>query len=331
MDERINLRAVEHYCDQYAARVLDAFYANKTTISGSEILQLCEIRQINLFVIRELFKAWKAENKKIKSAYFDYEAPPVKRALEELMNTLSNHILVERSYFEPILKKAVHNTVMLIVDPYDFFADLIEEENQLEFDAFKEELKYLKINRAPLERLLKKIEEKNLKHLTGNEAFSMLDQILEEVNFTPEDVDDHLRKLSNVLPVSIDQFYESKKTPSATQAPPPKPVQTNTPTTPQKPSINEKLAGAPKPTLADNFKKIGRIKDHLTINQKFMFTKVLFHGDFELFSKAIDDLDRQDNIQGALKYLEHNYEEWDRESEEFHEFMELIEMRFNVR
>jgi hypothetical protein len=30
-----------------------------------------------------------------------------------------------------------------------------------------------------------------------------------------------------------------------------------------------------------------------------------------------------------MKYLEQNYEEWDRESEEFHEFMELVEKRFN--
>jgi hypothetical protein len=97
-----------------------------------------------------------------------------------------------------------------------------------------------------------------------------------------------------------------------------------------KPTINEKLAQEPRPILADNFKRITRIRESLTINQKFMFTKVLFHGDFELFSKAIDDLDRQDNIQGALRYLEQNYEEWDRESEEFHEFIELVEKRFGI-
>ena len=82
-------------------------------------------------------------------------------------------------------------------------------------------------------------------------------------------------------------------------------------------------------TLVDGFQKITNIKGSLSINQKFMFTKVLFHGDFELFTKAIDDLDRQDNLNGALKYLESNHEEWDRESEEFHEFMEILEKRFN--
>jgi len=70
-------------------------------------------------------------------------------------------------------------------------------------------------------------------------------------------------------------------------------------------------------------------KDSLTINQKFMFTKVLFHGDFELFSKAIDHLDRQDNMKAALRYIDDEHaSSWDRDSEEFHEFMELVERRF---
>jgi len=93
-------------------------------------------------------------------------------------------------------------------------------------------------------------------------------------------------------------------------------------------TINDRHTTEVRPTLADNFKKIARIKDSLTINQKFMFTKVLFHGDFELFSQTVEDLDRQDNLKGAMRFLEENYEEWDKESEEFHEFMELIEMRF---
>ena len=67
----------------------------------------------------------------------------------------------------------------------------------------------------------------------------------------------------------------------------------------------------------------------MTINQKFMFTKVLFHGDFELFTKAVDRLDQFDNLSSALRYIEEEHAStWDRDSEEFHEFMELVENRF---
>lgn len=341
MDEKINLKAVEQYCDTYSSHVLDSFFAKKTRITGPEILSLCELRQINLFVINELFKTWKSETNKFKSPYFDFEAEPVKEALENLLGTLSNHISIDRKNLEPLMRTAVKNTMMLIVDPYDFFAGLIEENDVIDKEGFKEQLKYLKINKAPLERLLQKIEEKETTQLSGNEAFAMLDTILEEVNFTPEDIDGHLAKFSAVVPLSIEKFYEPRvvKEPVPVHVEPVVPVVKKEPQQPvvnvlsqqpqQKPTVNEKLAQEPRPTIADNFKRISKIKDSLTINQKFMFTKVLFHGDFELFSKAIDDIDRQDNIQGAMKYLEMNYEEWDRESEEFHEFMELVEKRFN--
>lgn len=338
MEEKINLNEVAQYSKEFSARVLDSFFSNKEKITGSEVLNLCELRQINLFVIQELFNAWKEQNAKNRSPYFDYEAEPVKDAMETLMNVLSNHIAIDREHFAPLLEKAVYNTMLLIVDPYDFFADLIEgQKDAITADSFKEQIKYVKINKAPLERLLVKLGEGNIQSASGNQVFSMLDSILEEVNFTPEDVEGYLAKFSSVVPVSIDRFYDQKASPEKLEeetvtTPEPsqwiKPVVETPPTQEVKPTINEKLANEPRPTLADNFKKITRIKESLTINQKFMFTKVLFHGDFELFSKAIDDLDRQDHIQGALRYLEQNYEEWDRDSEEFHEFMELVEKRF---
>jgi len=334
MDEKINLGAVAQYSDEYTGKTLDSFFSGNTKITGPDILRLCEPRQINLFVIHELFKAWKEETTKTQSPFFDYSAAPVKEAQEVLMNALSNHISIDREKFSPLLKKAVYNTLLLTIDPYDFFADLIEGQNdQISVESLAEQLKYVKINRPPLERLLEKLRQNNVVTISGNEAFALLDGILEEVNFTPEDIDGYIAKFSSVIPVSIDRFYEQraeaqtrnevKPETSPWFTPSPSPV------TPQaKPTINDKLSQEPRATLADNFKRITRIKENLTINQKFMFTKVLFHGDFELFSKAVEDLDRQDNIEGALRYLESNYEEWDRESEEFHEFMELVEKRF---
>jgi hypothetical protein len=256
----------------------------------------------------------------------------VKEAMHTLMNALSNNISIDREHFSLLLKKASYNTLLLIIDPYDFFGELIEgQKDQVTIESFKEQLRYIKINKAPLEHLLQKLVQENINKISGNEAFAMLDNILQEVNFTPEEIDDYLSKFSSVVPVSVEQFYENKPAGKIDHR-----VETSpffTPTTesagaPQKPTVNEKHSQEPRPTLADNFQRITRIKESLTINQKFMFTKVLFHGDFELFSQAIEDLDRQDNLQGALRYLEQNYEEWDRESEEFHEFMELVEKRF---
>jgi hypothetical protein len=344
MDEKISLNAIEKYSEAYSQKVLDAFFRDKQKASGKDLMTLCGIQQINHFILLELFGAWREENEKIKSPYFDYDAAPVKESLENLMSTLSNHISVDREDLSPLLGKAVRQTMLLILDPYDFFSYLIagNRDHPLDGNKFQEILKYIKINRSPLERLYKKLESAPALSITGNEAFGLLDQILEEVNFTPEDIDSYIEKFSAVELLTVEQFYPQKETPIevAPQVEEPKivvevkeEIKTSIHTSFEKPkeTINESMQSksTPRQTLVDGFQKIANIKTSLSINQKFMFTKVLFHGDFELFSQAIDDLDRQDNLTGALRYLETNHEEWDRESEEFHEFMEILEKRFN--
>lgn len=319
MDEKISLEAIALYSDTYAEKVLKKAFGEKQKIDGKEILSLCDVHQINLFIVRELFKAWREEFKKLKSPYFDYENSEVKEALENFMSVLSKNISINSQHFAPLLKKAVSQTVLLILDPYDYFSILISgTQNKLDVASFKEEIKYLKINKAPLERLLERLEDKKVKEISGNEAFAILDQILEEVNFSPEDVDDYINKFSLIENLAPEKFY-FKKTDEPVKA---------AEKVAQKTSAHAP-ASPPRATVVDNFQKIQRIKERLTINQKFMFTKVLFGGDFESFSKTIDELDQQQDITSALQYLEKLYRNWDKESEEFHEFMEMVEKRFS--
>jgi hypothetical protein len=318
MDEKISLEAIALYSDAFAEKVLAKFFEKKERITGKEILALCEVQQVNLFVIRELFRAWREEAKKLKSPYFDYEHADAKDALEKYMAALSQHISIDRVHFSSLLKKAVSATLLVIFNPYDYFSVLISgNNNKLDVAAFREEIKFLKINKAPLERLLQKLDDNKVSEITGNEAFAILDQILEEVNFTPEDVEPFLDQFSQTEKLGPDTFYVKKTEPDVQPV-----VTTKSVKTPQ----NEEKKQ--KPTLAEDFQRIDKIKERLTINQKFMFTKVLFNGDFELFSQAVDEIDRQDTLAGAVKYLNQFEDEWDKESDEYLEFIEIIEKRF---
>lgn len=312
MEEKISLKAVEKYSETFATKVSGVFFAKKEKISGPDILNLCEIRQVNLFVIRELLKTWQQESQKFKSPYFNYQAPEVKGALAQFQNVLSNHISISQDNFLPFLIKAVHQTIMLALDPYDFYSETLDKKGNthLKVEELKNEIKYLKINCQPLEELVRHLEEKKLDIIAGNEAFASLDHILEEVNFTPEDVDVYLAKFSQVVPVSVEMLYE--------RAAENKPKHVRQP-----PTVKEGK------TIAEDFQKIQRIKDKLTINQKFMFTKMLFSGDFDLFSQAIDQIDNFDSLKQATHYLETNYNLWDKETEEYEEFMEVVEKRFS--
>lgn len=322
MDDRISWKIVEQYSAGYAHRAADSFFAEKKVITGREILSFCGVQQVNLFIVKELFSAWMNESQKYKSPFFDYEAKEVKNALLQFQTVLSNHISIGRDHLFPLLQKAVHRCLYLVLDPYDYYSDTLEKngKEKLKLDELRNEIKYLKINRAPLEKLVKKLEEKDTP-VSGNEAFAMLDQILEEVGFTPEDVDHVISQFSTVLPLQIEKFYEKNEERQ-------QPDRRTLTTIPERIAINEALQMEHKATVADNFQKISRLKESLTINQKFMFTKILFNGDFELFSKAVEQIDKFESHLQATQFIGSYYTHWDKESEEYEEFMEMVNKRF---
>jgi len=104
MDEKISLESISQYSNTYSEKVLQGFFTSKDKITGSELLTLSKIQQVNLFVVRELFRSWKEETRRLKSPYFDYEQQEVKDALDTLMETLSNNILIDRTHFTPLFK-----------------------------------------------------------------------------------------------------------------------------------------------------------------------------------------------------------------------------------
>lgn len=321
MDEKINIQAVEEYSAAFSSKVVEAYFETHQKISGAEILKLCEPRQINLFVVRELLKAWKQETTKYKSPYFDYENKEVKDALLQFQNSLSNHISIARDHFAPLLKKAVSLTVFLVLDPYDFYSDTLDKHGNgtIKVSDLKNEIKYIKINQRPLENLIQKLEEKKIENITGNEAFALLDHILEEVNFTPEDVDQYISQLSATKPLNVEKLYGKKDNAV-------KPVVAeNKP----RPILNEQVKTDATATVSDDFQRIPDIKNRLTINQKFMFTKMLFNGDFDLFNSAIDKIDSLQSLDEATSYLDAHYSNWDRTTEEYEEFIELVKNRFS--
>ncbi len=310
MEEKISAKAIDHYSNFFASKLADSFFQKKDKINGQEILGLSEIKQVNLLVVKELMRLWNAEQQKWQSPFFDYGAVAVQQSREQFKNTLSNHILISKKDFLPLLKMAVSQTLFLILAPYDFFANVLDSEGNglLRVSELKNETRYLKINKAPLEKLVEKLEERKLEVITGNEAFALLDHILEEVNFTPEDIDGYVASFSKLVPLHVEELMEQKETPQEVQ------------TMAVKEQVSAPLAEATK-------KKEFRIKDSLTINQKFMFTKILFYGDFEVFSEAIDRFDRFDNLNQAIGYINENHPQWGKESEEYEEFFAILQRK----
>ena len=335
MDRKISSDQVKRYASGFNSAILESFFSDKQRITGQDILNLTPVRQVNLFIIHHLMVRWTEELSKHRSPYFDQDHEEVKAAFTAYSNALSKHISISRKDFEPLLEKATSNTLLLVLSPYDFYAEALDTGGQgkVSTQTLHQLVRYLKINQIPLERLVARVKQSGSHEtITGREAFALLDLILEETPFTPDDPEIHLNDFSKVRPVSLNDLMEAPKVIKKAE-----PVITKSAATKKadlsgavQTSLYDELSGAERPTLADNFQKqkIHRLKEQMTINQKFMFTKALFNGDFDLFGQALERLDMMDQLSQALKYLDFNYPEWDKESEEYLDFLAHLERRY---
>lgn len=334
MQDKFNQEKVRRYAEAFSAAVLDGHFSRHQRIDGPGLLNLSPVQQVNLFVIRDLMTAWNKETAALRSPYFDFTAPAVVEAFGVFRNVLSNHISIGRADLEPLVRQAVKDTLLLILSPYDYYAEVLDTGGQgkVSIDLLRSQVRHLRINKAPMDQLLRLLEENKKESLiSGREAFARLDQVLESAGFSPEDPGPHLEAFSKLKPVALTDFFDEAKKPAARTVAEPKQEQVQKkPPVPVQTSLYDELGKESRPTLADNFQKqkIGKLRDHMSINQKFMYTKILFNGDFELFGKAIDRLDMMDNLAQAERFIDMNYPEWDRSSEEYEDFRLMLEKRF---
>ena len=341
MDQKIASEKTKRYASVFQSAVLNNFFSKNERISGQEILTLSPVRQVNLFIVHSLMVTWKEETNRLRSPYFDFNHPEVTEAITAFSNTLSKHISIARKDFEPLVEKATSDALLLILSPYDYYAEALDTAGQgkISISSLQNLVRYLKINQTPLQKLVDRVATKGAtESISGREAFALLDLILEE-GFSPESPEIHLADFSKVSAITLDDLLEAPKIirkPEPTSEKSEPPLQKTVPpkkapnTGPVQTSLYDELGKDARPTLADNFQKqrILKLKEHLTINQKFMFTRLLFNGDFDLFGQAIDRLDMMDTLPQAERFLDLNYPEWDKESEEYQDFRSLIERRF---
>lgn len=328
MESKLNHKILNSYSEKYSTKILDDFFTDKERINGKEILNLCETHQINLFVLKNLLTQWKKEAEKLKSPYFDYNSPEVHKALNEFLNVLSRNILINKEHFKELLEKAVHDTLLIIFSPYDFFInELRNEENVIRVSDLKEYSKYIKINGHLYDAFLNELEKRGLSEEKPAEITAILKGVFENFTGTPEDIDDYIDQLSKTIPLNTDEVYLEDSATNITY-----PSGGELEETPQ--TLNEMHRKEEDESIAEKLQneKIDSINKQLTLNQRFMFVKELFDGDVEEFNKTVDYLDNCQNRDEALSYLEENYTKsssWDKDSEEVTEFYDLIYRKFS--
>lgn len=351
MSDKINSNYLETYSQIFSERISSDYFGTKKFMSGQEIIQLTPSDQLNLMVIKTLFAAWQDELRKLKSnPYFDYRDYAVEEALKEFMNVLSRAIKIERTAFEPLLKKAVQDTVVLAVDPITFYSGEIDRADPESIAGYlKENKRYLKWHGRLLNVLIEKAEQDVSEGQLKRALSANYDYLKDELD-QPVDL---LVRLNQIEEIRYEELLVSPTETGETEPDivdePDEPIVT---AASQKidagvdpihsPEQSSELTKAIDPALAwakfemeeYSYMKgsLGSLAESVGINQKIMFTKVLFGGNHDLMMHAFKAVDESDSFVEAIELLNQRYVEeldWEIDSEEVGEFLQLVFRKFD--
>jgi outer membrane biosynthesis protein TonB len=161
MDYPINILSIVEYATAYADAVCDKAFAGKTHIGGRELAQITPVKQLNAFLVKDVFDAWQQEASRLRSPYFDYEAPEVQERLNALMKVLSQHVRLDRQQLEPMLELAAIRTLRLAFRPSETIQQYLKQlDKRIPVDRLLlPQLKYLKMHPKFLQALQAKLAD----------------------------------------------------------------------------------------------------------------------------------------------------------------------------
>ncbi|TAG01580.1 MAG: hypothetical protein EAZ44_08230 [Cytophagia bacterium] len=331
---------IQQYSHAFAKRTTEYYFIDHTHITGKEILSFCDIMQVNLFIIKHIYLEWQQEMNRLKSSYFDYENPEVKKNLAIFVNSLSNHILVKKDIFYHLVFKSTQESLQLLLYPEEYFEDFLK---QLKKEKIKKNdllpfIKYWDFHRNIFQKLMLEMEDKSMALFDLNWIWKNL------LNDKKESAENHIKIFDSIyttdwqkiIPQKINyqedgnNFYQKENT--------------------NLPKVNfevDEILDVPNSlnlqfaennndnqnSLHQQFRqsKIENLRQFIALNEKFLYINQLFDGNSLAFNDALDKLENCQNIKDALLLIEKKYAQnyqWNKEKEETKQFLNIIERRF---
>jgi len=366
MEDKYNQLHIERYSKQLANLLCDRHFATYDTLNGPQLLSFTPIKQVNLFVIKELLLKWHQEMANLRSPYFDYEHEEVKEALLNFMNVLSRKILMKRNAFEPLLQKAIYDTFLIVLAPVTTFEEkFLRIQEEIALPKLQENLKYIDIDKPLFAGFVETLSA------SSRDREYILSRFKLYVNAnqgkrTP--LSELVQKFSPLLPIS-EQEVVGQPVPAVVATPVPKP----TPAAPLRerevvspihtaqreasapasrpayrrdeeeneeeapanlrPTLNDNFRKAPAASLADSHsnQKIESLKNSISINQRFSFINELFNGDNMTYYHTIKALDEYTDPETAKQFVTQDLAskyDWSRKQEHLNKLLRLIERKF---
>ncbi|WP_210487972.1 hypothetical protein [Rufibacter aurantiacus] len=349
MKDKYNQIRLAQYSQALAQRLSEEHFAHHENVTAQQLISFTPIKQVNLYMIRELLTLWNHEMANLRSPYFDFEHPEVKDALVQFMNVLSRKISIKRPHFEPLLLKAIQDTLRAVLEPEGVFEEKFMRLDDLSVPKLQETLKYQDIDKDLYRRFLETLSGTEVDRY---QIIPRLSRFLAEHEAERTTVNEVVARFNELQPLQVDELFTLVPAPAPAPAPA---VSTHVASTPRpsfqptlnpEPRLNERLQTEQKPNLNDRLKqpvvpsmadrqqdqKIGSLKEAISINQRFSFINELFEGDNMAYHAVIKQLDEYDNPNQAKQYLQHDVASkynWSRKEEHVQKLTRLIERKFS--
>lgn len=344
MEDKYNQLHLDRYSKELANVLCDRHFAAHDSITGPQLIGFTPIKQINLFVIKELLLKWHHEMANLRSPYFDYEHEDVKEALLNFMNVLSRKILIHRNAFEPLLQKAIYDTFMLKLAPAATFEDkFLRIQEEITLPKLQENLKYIDLDKALMAGFIGTLAPSNRDrdyilsrfklYLNANQqSMSPLAELLSAFNSLLPVSE---AELMQPTPVSHRSSLSAYAAAVAAKPTPAAPIEEKDVVAPihmaqreasapvvsaPKDNLNERFKATERPTMNEKYGKpatasiadtlsnnrIESLKNSISINQRFSFINELFDGDNMAYYTTIQKLDEFKTPEEARQYVQHD-------------------------
>ena len=147
MNVTFNEDFVAKYKSSFTEQVLSNAFESVSSMSGKDLVNITPCKQLNFFILKDLFTKWQGEMKALESPYFNFKAPEVRKAMTQFMNTLSRHIEVDRDALGPLIENALEDCILISIQPAAFIKKELLDRSSQEYSLkhVKPLLKYIKV------------------------------------------------------------------------------------------------------------------------------------------------------------------------------------------
>lgn len=181
-------------------------------LQGNDIIELTISKQLNLFILKNIYDAWNKNFEKNKSIYFNYKDKKVLSAVVSLKNILSNHIEIDIENLKDLIKKSIIEVIEYVFNPKNFINNDILKEINLSGESINRRSKFFIDNKKVFINLIESSREKDLNstemsQIINSYSFEINQELIEEIELMLDCKSEELKKII-IEPVNYKELFD---------------------------------------------------------------------------------------------------------------------------